>query len=155
MPAIIDDPNFIRHALRTGTWERYEHPTKGSTLTLQIGRFPVISLHAILVDGPQRPVESFWTDLTDRDMVALLLAKVASMQRELQIAADVIARSGAVTPPDTPKTCETVLISMGDGSYSFVCTCGHRLDDMANPESARLAATQHENGEDLPPEVTE
>lgn len=144
MPANLSDPNFIRHALRTGTWERYEHPTKGATLTLQIGAFPVISLHAILVDGPQRPVESFWKDLTDRDMVALLLTKVALMQSELQIAADVIARSGVIGPPEAPKTCETVLISMGDGSYSYVCTCGCRQDDISDPEIARMLADEHE-----------
>lgn len=142
MAAPIEDPNFLRHALRHGTWERYEHPIKGSTLTLQIGQFPVLSIHAILVDGPQRPTEAFWNDF-DAEMQVLLLAQLAKAQRELQIAAEIISRTGVVAAPEG-SPCNTMCISMGDGLYSFICTCGARRDNFVSADAAQSAAHDHE-----------
>lgn len=146
MPVDIKDPNFLRHAIRNGSWERYEHPTKGSTLTLQLGKFPILSIHELLVDGPAAPIDSFLRDLSrDTETQVLLLAQLAKLQRELQVATKIIAQT-APGPVSPEAKHETLPISMGDGLYSFICTCGVRRDNYTGVEAAKLSAKEHEEG---------
>lgn len=139
IPVPPEDPNFLRHAIRNGNWERYEHPTKGETLTLQIGKFPVMSIHAILVEGPDRPIEAFLDELQERETVALLLSRLAQCQEQLQIAADIIVKGADEETQDH----RWIIAYMGDRRYSWVCSCGSRQDDISDSAMAKSLASVH------------
>lgn len=88
----MTDHEYLMHAIRNGSWERYEHPQRGETLTLQIGEFAVLSLHNILVDK-DRPIDAFWATMKTPELAALLLAKVARLSYELDVAINAVVEA--------------------------------------------------------------
>lgn len=81
---------FIIHALKNGEWERYEHPTKGETLTLQIGKFPILSIHTVLVERRQ-PITQLMNMLDTKSFSIALLTQLAKITRELEVATQALA----------------------------------------------------------------
>lgn len=73
-----------------GSWERYEHPEKGETLSLMMGNVAILSLHNVLTEG-HMPISRFMHMMANEDVSYFLLAKVARLEQELATAVRLLA----------------------------------------------------------------
>lgn len=80
----MSDPDFIKSMIAQGSWERYEHPQKGETLTLLAGKVAVISIHEILL-GAGLPATRFMEMMKDNDqhLAYFLLAENAQLRKQI------------------------------------------------------------------------
>jgi hypothetical protein len=80
----LNDKEFLEYVFRHGTWERYEHPEKGETFTLQVGKFPILSIHNILTERTDA-ISYVMSELESKHMFALLLARVAKLEYQVKL----------------------------------------------------------------------
>ena len=117
----VTDIEFLRRAIQAGTWERYEHPERGETLSLRVGNVAVLSLHNILAaEGVD--LNRLVQNLADPALVATLMARLAKVEYQLRIATKALAGQPLpinAEPATPPHRC---LLLPRDKGYEITCS---------------------------------
>lgn len=78
----------VEQALRTGKWERFEHPEKGDTVTLFLGNVAIFSIHNnLLYDNLQHSLKSaLRLEFGSESVGIALLVRNAQLEAQLNAA---------------------------------------------------------------------